>query len=123
MDPSLATHINYAFAFLTPGKDNTALRHVWLRQGGGSRGGGSSVGSAAVAVRQRAYLSYKACLPHSLSQSPPARSTPAPALSPLLAADLQPKMIEWNDDSLYSQVQALKARNPALKTLISIGGW
>ena len=30
---------------------------------------------------------------------------------------------EWNDDLLYSQVQALKQANPNLKTLLAVGGW
>ena len=32
-------------------------------------------------------------------------------------------MYEWNDDKLYAQVQDLKKANPALKTLLAIGGW
>ena len=38
-------------------------------------------------------------------------------------AELQPKLIEWNDEELYAELQGLKKANPALKTLISIGGW
>jgi GH18 family chitinase len=39
-------------------------------------------------------------------------------------ADLSPKAIEWNDETkIYKEVKALKATNPSLKTLISIGGW
>ncbi len=30
---------------------------------------------------------------------------------------------EWNDDQLIAQLNGLKTQNPALKTLISIGGW
>jgi chitinase len=30
---------------------------------------------------------------------------------------------EWNDDVLYAELQAHKAYNPKLKTLIAVGGW
>lgn len=30
---------------------------------------------------------------------------------------------EWNDVSLYGMLNALKTRNPNLKTLLSVGGW
>ncbi|KAM7050344.1 chitinase-3-like protein 1 isoform 2-T2 [Molossus nigricans] len=30
---------------------------------------------------------------------------------------------EWNDVTLYDTLNALKTRNPALKTLLSVGGW
>ncbi|XP_023649207.1 acidic mammalian chitinase-like [Paramormyrops kingsleyae] len=30
---------------------------------------------------------------------------------------------EWNDDSLYRSFNALKQRNPQLKTLLAVGGW
>ncbi|XP_062398058.1 acidic mammalian chitinase-like [Sardina pilchardus] len=30
---------------------------------------------------------------------------------------------EWNDETLYSSFNGLKARNPALKTLLAVGGW
>ena len=32
-------------------------------------------------------------------------------------------MYEWNDDKLYPRFQALKQENPALKTLLAVGGW
>ena len=38
-------------------------------------------------------------------------------------ADFTLKSIEWDDTALYQQTQALKAKNPNLKTLIAIGGW
>ncbi|XP_069489169.1 chitotriosidase-1-like isoform X2 [Ambystoma mexicanum] len=31
--------------------------------------------------------------------------------------------IEWNDETLYQAFNGLKSKNPALKTLLSIGGW
>ncbi|CAL8367370.1 unnamed protein product [Lota lota] len=31
--------------------------------------------------------------------------------------------IEWNDDVLYKSFNALKQRNPLLKTLLAVGGW
>ncbi|TNN73529.1 Acidic mammalian chitinase [Liparis tanakae] len=30
---------------------------------------------------------------------------------------------EWNDDVLYKSFNALKTRNPQLKTLLAVGGW
>ncbi|KAL9987523.1 hypothetical protein ACROYT_G001847 [Oculina patagonica] len=32
-------------------------------------------------------------------------------------------MFEWNDDKLYSRFNALKQKNPQLKTLLAVGGW
>ncbi|KAJ7371554.1 hypothetical protein OS493_024896 [Desmophyllum pertusum] len=32
-------------------------------------------------------------------------------------------MFEWNDDKLYPRFQALKQKNPDLKTLLAVGGW
>jgi chitinase len=32
-------------------------------------------------------------------------------------------MYEWNDDKLYPRFNALKQKNPSLKTLIAVGGW
>ena len=32
-------------------------------------------------------------------------------------------MYEWNDDKLYPKFQALKKKNPKLKTLLAVGGW
>ncbi|XP_053279913.1 acidic mammalian chitinase isoform X1 [Pleuronectes platessa] len=31
--------------------------------------------------------------------------------------------IEWNDEQLYKSFNGLKQRNPALKTLLAVGGW
>lgn len=36
---------------------------------------------------------------------------------------LAPKLLEWNDEDLISQMQDLKKDNPNLRTLIAIGGW
>ncbi|XP_062997962.1 chitotriosidase-1-like [Elgaria multicarinata webbii] len=33
------------------------------------------------------------------------------------------KTVEWNDKELYQQFNDLKKKNPALKTLLAIGGW
>ncbi|XP_063064586.1 acidic mammalian chitinase-like isoform X2 [Engraulis encrasicolus] len=30
---------------------------------------------------------------------------------------------EWNDETLYTSFNGLKARNPSLKTLLAVGGW
>lgn len=30
---------------------------------------------------------------------------------------------EWNDEQLYQEFNALKAKNPSLKTLLAVGGW
>lgn len=44
--------------------------------------------------------------------------------NPHLTGDYTVQPVEWNDQSvLYPQVQALKQKNPNLKTHISIGGW
>ncbi|KAF7487045.1 chitinase-3-like protein 1 [Marmota monax] len=32
-------------------------------------------------------------------------------------------IFEWNDETLYGMLNALKIRNPKLKTLLSVGGW
>ncbi|CAH3021186.1 unnamed protein product, partial [Porites evermanni] len=32
-------------------------------------------------------------------------------------------MYEWNDDKLYPRFNALKQKNPTLKTLLAVGGW
>ncbi|KAL0970436.1 hypothetical protein UPYG_G00241900 [Umbra pygmaea] len=32
-------------------------------------------------------------------------------------------ILEWNDETLYSSFNALKNRNPLLKTLLAVGGW
>ena len=32
-------------------------------------------------------------------------------------------MYEWNDDIMYTRVNALKKKNPELKTMLAIGGW
>ncbi|KAL9987524.1 hypothetical protein ACROYT_G001848 [Oculina patagonica] len=32
-------------------------------------------------------------------------------------------MYEWNDDKLYPRFNALKQKNPELKTLLAVGGW
>ena len=32
-------------------------------------------------------------------------------------------MYEWNDDKLYPRFNALKQKNPNLKTLLAVGGW
>ena len=32
-------------------------------------------------------------------------------------------MFEWNDDQLYPRFNALKQKNPELKTLLAVGGW
>ena len=32
-------------------------------------------------------------------------------------------MYEWNDDKLYPRFNALKEKNPSLKTFIAVGGW
>ena len=32
-------------------------------------------------------------------------------------------MYEWNDDKLYPRFNALKTKNPKLKTLLAVGGW
>ena len=32
-------------------------------------------------------------------------------------------MYEWNDDKMYVRFNDLKKKNPALKTLLAIGGW
>ena len=32
-------------------------------------------------------------------------------------------MYEWNDDKLYPRFNALKKKNPELKTLLAVGGW
>ncbi|KAM5294630.1 LOW QUALITY PROTEIN: acidic mammalian chitinase-like [Glossophaga mutica] len=38
-------------------------------------------------------------------------------------ADDQIKTIEWNDEVLYAGISSLKSYNPALKILLSAGGW
>ncbi|MCH9611815.1 MAG: hypothetical protein S4CHLAM102_02890 [Chlamydiia bacterium] len=44
--------------------------------------------------------------------------------NPHLTGDYTVQPVEWNDISvLYPQIQALKEKNPDLKTHISIGGW
>ncbi len=44
--------------------------------------------------------------------------------NPHLTGNYEVQPIEWNDQNvLYPQVQALKHINPALRTLLSIGGW
>ena len=32
-------------------------------------------------------------------------------------------MFEWNDDKLYPRFNALKLKNPGLRTLLTVGGW
>jgi GH18 family chitinase len=32
-------------------------------------------------------------------------------------------MVEWNDQSMYAAVEALRSQNPNLKVLLSVGGW
>ena len=32
-------------------------------------------------------------------------------------------MFEWNDDKLYPRFNALKKKNPGLRTLLAVGGW
>ena len=32
-------------------------------------------------------------------------------------------MFEWNDDQLYPRFNALKSKNPELRTLLAVGGW
>ena len=32
-------------------------------------------------------------------------------------------MYEWNDDKLYPRFNALKQKNPGLRTLLAVGGW
>lgn len=32
-------------------------------------------------------------------------------------------MYEWNDDKLYPRFNALKQKDPNLKTLLAVGGW
>ena len=32
-------------------------------------------------------------------------------------------MYEWNDDKLYPRFNALKQKNPELRTLLAVGGW
>lgn len=32
-------------------------------------------------------------------------------------------MYEWNDDKLYPRFNALKQKNPSLRTLLAVGGW
>jgi hypothetical protein len=32
-------------------------------------------------------------------------------------------MYEWNDETMYAAVVALRSQNPSLKVLISVGGW
>ena len=44
--------------------------------------------------------------------------------NPHLTGDFTVQPVEWNDQSiLYPQIQALKQKNPQLRTLLSIGGW
>ena len=58
---------------------------------------------------------------------PPSPHTPRPPPSAPVPTpptpDFTVKPTEWDDTDLYAQTQALKTTNPALKTLISIGGW
>ena len=44
--------------------------------------------------------------------------------NPHLTGDYTMQPVEWNDQTvLYPQFQALKERNPKLRTLLSVGGW
>merc|ERR1712168_1775301 len=40
-----------------------------------------------------------------------------------IAQDNKLAMFEWNDDKLYPRFNDLKKKNPALKTLLAVGGW
>ena len=35
----------------------------------------------------------------------------------------QIKKFEWNDETLYGNIEGLKSSNPSLKTLLAVGGW